>query len=117
MKKIILSVLLASVTLIAADSVPEGKTGGFQPINGEALYEQHCSICHGDGGMNTSRGGPVPLAGADPVKLALEIRAYRDQDERTGAYTMHKDSRVMYDATVGLSSKEIVALAKYINGL
>ncbi len=112
MKKIILSALLASVSLMAAD-------GAFLPIDGAAHYKQHCAICHGEKGENTPRGGAVPLAGTDVVKLALEIRAYRDQgeSENVGAYTMNKDSRVMYDATSGLSDKEIIALAKYISNL
>ena len=119
MKKIILSALLASVSLIAADSAPVEKSGAFLPIDGAAHYKQHCAICHGEKGENTPRGGAVPLAGTDAVKLALDIRAYRNQgdSENVGAYTMNKDSRVMYDATSGLSNKEIVALAKYISSL
>ena len=112
MKKIILSTLLASVSLMAAD-------GAFSPIDGAAHYKQHCAICHGEKGENTPRGGAVPLAGTDTVKLALDIRAYRNQgeSENVGAYTMNKNSQVMYDATSGLSDKEIIALAKYISSL
>lgn len=117
MKKIILSLLLASVTLIAADSVPEGKTGGFQPIDGAALYSQHCAMCHGANGLDSALQKSAQIAGKDAVKLALVIRAYRDQDDRDEAYTMHKTSEVMKNSTSGLSGKEIVALAKYISSL
>ncbi len=110
MKKIILSALLASVSLIAAD-------GAFMPINGKTLYQKHCALCHGEKGEKSPLEGVSPIAGWDAVKLALTIRDYRDQNERTGTYTMHKNSRVMKDATVGLSQNEIVALAKYISGL
>ncbi|RLA69115.1 MAG: cytochrome C [Epsilonproteobacteria bacterium] len=110
MKKLILSALFASVSLMAAD-------GAFAPINGESLYQKHCAICHGEKGEQSPLEGVSPLAGWDAVKLALTIRDYRDQNDRTGAYTMHKNSQVMKDATVGLSQNEIVALAKYISAL
>ena len=113
MKKLILSALLASVSLMAAESV----SGAFKPINGESLYQKHCAICHGEKAEKSPLEGVSPLAGWDAVKLALTIRDYRDQNERTGAYTLHKNSRVMKDATVGLSQNEIVALAKYISSL
>jgi len=117
MKKIILTALLASVSLMAADSVPVGKSGGFVPIDGATLYQKHCALCHGEKAEKSPLEGVSPLAGWDAVKLALTIRSYRDQNERTGTYTMHKNSRVMKDATVGLSQNEIVALAKYISAL
>ena len=110
MKKIILSALFASVSLMAAD-------GAFTPIDGKTLFKQHCALCHGDKAEKSPLEGVSPLAGWDAVKLALTIRSYRDQDQRTGTYTMHKNSRVMNDATVGLSQNEIVALAKYISNL
>jgi len=104
MKKIlILTVLLASVSLMAA--------------SGEKLYKQKCASCHGDNGMEQAQKGVPPLAGRDVTELALTIRAYRDQDQRVGTYTMHKDSRIMYDATSSLSRDKIVALAKYISAL
>ena len=116
MKKVILSALLASVSLMAADSVPVNKDGVFLPINGAALYKQHCALCHGERGEKTPQGS-VAITGMVPIKLALDIRAYRDQNDRTGAYEIHKDSRIMKDATVGLTSQEIGAVAEYVHGL
>ena len=103
MKKIVIVLLLASMSLMA--------------VSGEKLYKQKCASCHGDKAQEQAQKGVRPLAGRDVTELALTIRAYRDQDERVGTYTMHKDSRIMYDATSSLSRDKIVALAKYINGL
>ena len=103
MKKILFTILLASVSLMAA--------------SGEKLYEKRCALCHGKNAKLSPQEGVRPLAGRDVTELALTIRAYRDQDERVGTYTMHKDSRIMYDATSSLSRDKIVALAKYISGL
>lgn len=117
MKKIIFTALLTSVSLMASEGVEKKKSGAFLPIDGAALYMQHCSLCHGVKGEKVPAGSVAALAGVDPVKLALQIRAYRDQDKSIGAYTMHKESRVMYDETSGLSDKEISALAKYISSI
>ncbi len=117
MKKILLTVLFASVSLIAADSVPAKKTGAFLPIDGAALYNKNCAVCHGEDGTKLPSENASTLAGRDPVRLALRIRAYRDQDSRVGTFTMHKTSRVMYDQTSKLSDKQISALARYISGL
>jgi len=103
MKKIIFTILLASVSLMAA--------------NGEKLYKQRCASCHGATAQESPKSGVPALAGRDVTELALTIRAYRDQDERVGTYTMHKNSRIMYDATSSLSRDKIVSLAKYISGL
>ena len=103
MKKIIAGLLLAGVSLMAFD--------------GAKLYKQKCASCHGDKAQDSPKSGVRPLAGRDVSELALTIRGYRDQDERVGTYTMHKDSRIMYDATSSLSRDKIVALAKYISGL
>jgi cytochrome c553 len=117
MKKILLGALFASVSLIAADSVPVKKQGAFLPINGATLYNQNCAICHGKDGRKVPSKAASSLAGRDAVRLALRIRAYRDQDSRIGTYTMHKESQVMKDQTSKLSDKEISALAKYISSL
>ena len=103
MKKILLTVLLASVSLMAAD--------------GAKLYKQRCALCHGEKAQESPKDHVPALAGRDVTELALTIRAYRDQDERVGTYTMHKDSRIMYDATSSLSRDKIVALAKYISAI
>ncbi len=106
MKKILTVLLLVSVTSMS-----------LAAFSGEKLYKQKCASCHGDKAQEQAQKGVRPLAGRDVTELALTIRAYRDQDQRVGTYTMHKDSRIMYDATSSLSRDKIVALAKYISGL
>ncbi|EQB38753.1 hypothetical protein M947_08620 [Sulfurimonas hongkongensis] len=103
MKKILIVLLLASISLMATD--------------GEKLYKQRCALCHGEKAQKNPREGVPALAGKDATVLALTIRAYRDQDSRIGAYTMHKSSQVMEDSTSGLTRDMIVAIAKYISGL
>ena len=119
MKKIILAMLFISGSLIAVDSVNEKSSGSFSSadIDGAALYKQRCSVCHGEKATKSPKTGVAALAGRDVTRLALKIRAYRDQDKDIGSYTMHKDSRVMKDSTSNLSREQIVALAKYIGGL
>jgi len=119
MKNIIIAALLASSSLIAAESVQANKSGSFSSteIDGAALYKQRCSICHGEKATKSPETKVVALAGMDATRLALRIRAYRDQDNEVGTYTLHKASQVMRDSTKALSTEQIVALAKYISGL
>jgi cytochrome c553 len=86
-------------------------------MDGAKIYKQQCAVCHGETGKKVPKGGVGVLAGSDATKLAREIRAYRDQDNEVGAYTMHKSSQVMKQATDNLSREQIVALAKYISAL
>ena len=51
MKKIIIVLLLASVSLMA--------------ISGEKLYKQKCASCHGDKAQEQAQKGIRPLAGRD----------------------------------------------------
>ncbi len=119
MKIIIIDALLASGSLMAAESVQANKSGSFssKDIDGAAIYKQRCAVCHGEKATKSPETGVAALAGMDATRLALRIRAYRDQDNEVGTYTMHKSSRVMKDSTDDLSREQIVALAKYISGL
>ena len=117
MRNIIIATLLLSGSLMAADSAKASSTGGFATsIDGAAFYKQHCAKCHGERGEE-SPAKTAPLAGRDPTILALTIRAYRDQSNEHEAYTMHKSSQMMKEATVNLSDRHIGALAKYISSL
>ena len=102
MRNIIIAALLVSSSLMAMD--------------GAAQYKQRCSICHGEN-ANKTPGSAVPLAGRDAVRLALEIRAYRDQDDVVGCYTKNKSNQIMEDSTSALTREHIIALSKYISGL
>ena len=117
MKKILFTILLASMSLIAADNATTTKSSGFLPIDGAKLYQQDCALCHGKYGRKVPSRASSALAGRDAVKLALTIRSYRDQDNSIGAYTMHKSSQIMKEQTVRYSDRQIGAIAKYISGL
>ena len=118
MKNIIIATLLASGSLMAADSAQASSTGGFAgSIDGAAYYKQHCALCHGEKGEKSPATGIGPFAGKDATRLAQRIRAYRDQSNEIGSFTMNKSSQMMKDATVNLSDRHISALAKYISGL
>lgn len=117
MKKIIFTVLFTGISLIAADSAKVTNSGGFVPIDGAELYQNHCSVCHGKDGRKVPTGASSALAGRDAVRLALTIRSYRDQNKDNGAYTMHKESEIMLQETAKWSDRQIGAIAKYISGL
>ena len=119
MRSIIIAALLAGSSLMAADSVQANKSGSFssKDIDAAAIYKQRCATCHGEKATKSPETGVAALAGMDATRLALRIRAYRDQDNEVGSYTMHKNSRVMKDSTDDLSREQIVALAKYISAL
>ena len=117
MKNILIATLILSGGLMAAGNPQANNTGGFaKSIDGASFYKQQCANCHGDMGEKTP-GKTAPLAGRDATILALTIRAYRDQSNDIGSYTMHKSSQMMKDATVNLSDRHIGALAKYISSL
>jgi len=119
MKNIIIAALLAGSSLVAADNVQANKSGSFssKSADGAELYKQNCAVCHGERATKSPETKVPALAGRDATRLALRIRAYRDQDNEVGTYTMHKSSEVMKNQTVKLSDRQIGALAKYISSL
>ena len=117
MRNILIVTLLISGSLMAAGNPQAKDTDGFaKSIDGASFYKQQCANCHGDRGEKTPESS-APLAGRDATILALTIRAYREQSNDIGSYTMHKSSQMMKDATVNLSDRHIGALAKYISSL
>jgi len=119
MKNIIIAALLASGSLVAAESVPANKSGAFSAtgIDGAAFYKKRCSVCHGEKGEKAVLKGMVPIAGMEVGKLARTVRAYRDQEERHGAYAVYKTNEVMREATYSLSDAQISAIATHISGI
>ena len=113
MRNIIIAALLASGSLVAAESVQSNKSG----VDGEAFYKKRCSVCHGEKGQKTPMKGMIPIASMDATSLARKVRAYRDQDERHGAYAIYEDNQVMKEATYSLSNQQISAIATHISGL
>jgi mono/diheme cytochrome c family protein len=90
MKNIIIAALLASGSLVAAESVPANKSGASTGVDGKVFYEKRCSVCHGENGEKADLKGMIPLAGMDAGKLARKVVSYRDQHERHGAYAIYK---------------------------
>ena len=117
MKKIIIVALLASVSLMAAESVPANKSGASTGVDGAKFYKKRCAVCHGEKGEKASLKGMVPLAGKDAGALARKVRSYRDQEERHGAYAIYQTNEVMREATYSLSNEQISAIATYLSGL
>ncbi len=115
MKKTILSILLVSATLMAADSASVYKSGVLLPANGEAIYKQDCIQCHGADGKQiafegSSRVKYAPINGLDAAKLAQELKDYR-----FGRVNKQGYGALMKSSLVDLSYEEIDALAKYIS--
>ena len=110
MRNIIIAALLASGSLVAAESVQAG-------VDGEAFYKKRCSVCHGEKGKNVTLKGMKPLAGMDATSIARTVRAYRDQEERHGAYAIYETNQVMREATYSISNEQISAIATYLSGL
>ena len=103
MKKIIFTMLLASVGLMASGNTVE---------SGAALYAKKCSICHGAQADKTPIKNMKPIAGMKAEKIAKILKFYQD-DERIG----HGYSENMVNSTVFLSQKAIDNIATYVSGL
>ena len=115
MKKIILSALIASASLMAADSVPVYKPGVLLPANGKIIYNKTCIQCHGADGSETrmketSTVKYSPISGLDATKLAKELKDYR-----FGSINKYGYGALMKSTLIDLSYEEIDALAKYIS--
>lgn len=115
MKKIILSVLVAGATLMAADSAPMYKSGVLLPANGEAIYKKDCIQCHSADGKQTTYTGSsrveyAPINGLDSATLAKELKDYR-----FGSVNKYGYGALMKSTLVDLSYEEIDALAEYIS--
>ena len=125
MKRIILSVLFASVALFASDSTSVYKSGMLLPANGQVIYQGQCAICHGDDGQQTSFKGSArdikyaPIAGWGVAKLNKELQDYRGgvADKDYGPVNKTGYGAVMKSATKDLSWDELDAVAKYVNSL
>jgi len=115
MKKIILCALVASATLMAADSASVYKSGVLMPANGEAIYKKECIQCHSADGKQTKYTGSsrieyAPINGLDAVALAKELKDYR-----FGRINKYGYGALMKSTLRDLSYEEIDDLAKYIS--
>jgi len=125
MKRIILSLLLASVALFASDSNSVYRPGLLLPPKGDVIYNKECASCHGTDGMQTSFKGSArnikyaPIAEWSESKLIKELREYRIGIAEKDYISVNKTGygAIMRSATKDLSIDEIEAVAKYISGL
>jgi len=125
MKKIVLPILLASISLIASEATVPYKAGLLLPIQADKIYAQECASCHGADGKQTSFSGfpsgiaYSKLAGMDTEMLAKTIKEYRGGVESKDYQPLNKYGygAAMKAPTRDLSWDEIDAVAKYINGL
>ena len=124
MKKSILSILLASVALVASNSASVYKSGLLLPANGKVIYERQCSNCHGVNGNKTSFEGSSrvtysKISSRDTKNLAKELKEYRGGVKSKDYQPLNKYGygALMRSATKDLSWDELDAVAKYVNGL
>ncbi len=122
MKKIILSVVIASVSLVAADnSRAVYKPGLMLPPQADLIYQKQCASCHGEDGKSMDRvysdkinGKKIVIAGMGKDALVKDLRAYRDLETPYSKYGL---GALMKSATADLSWDEIDAVAEYVSGL
>ena len=124
MKRIVLSMLLASIGLVAAESSVPYKSGLLLAPQADKIYAKECALCHGDDGKATGFAGLTnvtyaPIAGMDTAELAKTLKEYRGGVKSKDYQSLNKYGygAVMISATKDLSWDEIDAVAKYVNGL
>ena len=96
MKKIALSLLVASVSLMAAD--------------GAALYKK-CASCHGQKGEKKALNQSQVIQGWDVAKTVAALKGYKD-----GSYG-GKMKGLMKGQVAAYDDAKIQAVAEYIAGL
>lgn len=125
MKRIILSILFTSVTLLTADSASVYKSGFLLPPQGDIIYKQQCASCHGDNGKQTSFKGSAKdikyaqIAGWDVAKLSQELLEYKSGIKEKDYMVVNKTGygAQMRSVTIDLSIAELNSVAQYVNGL
>ena len=124
MKKIVLSMLLAGIGLVAAEGTVPYKSGLLLPPQADKIYAKECAHCHGKDGKETSFSGSsrisyAVIAGMDAAKVAQTLKEYRGGIKSKDYQPLNKYGygAIMRSATRDLSWEEIDAVAKYVNGL
>ena len=97
MKKIALSLLVVSVSLMAAD--------------GAALYKK-CAACHGQHGEKKALGKSAVIGGLDAATIAADLKGYKaGTTNKKGMGALMKGQVAAYD------DAQIEAVAAYISTL
>jgi len=125
MKKIVFSMLLASIGLVASEGAVPYAPGLLLPPQADKIYIKECASCHGEDGKQTSfKGSPgvityAKIAGMDTGTLAKTLKEYRGGVESKDYQSLNKYGygAAMKSSVRDLSWDEIDAVAKYVNGL
>ena len=122
MKRVVLSMLLAGVSLAAAEA--PYISGVLLPPQADKIYAKECAQCHGKDGKLTSFAGSsrieyAKIAGMDTAEVAKTLKEYRGGVKSKDYQPLNKYGygALMRSATKDLSWDEIDAVAKYVNGL
>ncbi len=97
MKKIALALLLASVSVMAAD--------------GAALYKK-CAACHGAAGEKAALGKSAHIGGVDAATIAADLHGYK-----AGTTNKKGMGALMKGQVASYSDADIEAVSAYIAGL
>jgi len=125
MKKIVLTMLFASIGLVATEGKMPYTIGLMLTPQPAKIYAVECASCHGVNGKQTSYTGFPEgitykvIAGMDEATLAKTIKEYRGGVESKDYQPLNKYGygAAMAAPTRDLSWDEIDAVAKYISGL
>jgi len=124
MKKIVLSMLLASIGLFASDVAVPYKSGLLLPPQADKIYEKECTLCHGKDGKQTSYTGLTKsaydkISGMDMIELAKILKEYRSgiKSKDYGPLNKYGYGALMKSVMKDLSWEEIDALALYVSSL
>ena len=124
MRKIVLSMLLANIIVVASESTVPYKAGLLLPPQADKIYEAECAFCHGKDGKQTTLQGLAnvtyaEIAGMDAAELARILKEYRGgiKSKDYSFPNKYGYGAVMKSATRDLSWEEIDAVAEYVNGL
>jgi len=122
MKKIVLSMLLASLGLVAADA--PYKSGLLLAPQADKIYEKECTHCHGKDGKMTNFAGSSRVSyqvigGMDAASVAKTLKEYKGGVKSKDYQLLNKYGygSIMRSATKDLSWEELDAVAKYVSGL
>ena len=124
MKKIVLSMLLASIGLVASEGTVPYKSGLLLTAQADKIYEKECTHSHGKDGKQTTFAGSsrvsyAAIAGMDAAVVAQTLKDYRGGVKSKDYQPLNKYGygAMMRSVTKDLSWEEIDAVAKYVNGI